>query len=493
MAKLDLRGFMKDSKKEGGKSDILNLKEKGKAVVWLHPETGIESRKTTYIPVVKEQAPKGKKGGKKEITVGGQLIVMGDDYNSCPVRRMITALRNDDNLNDDDVIFEIGKGKNKVEYLKGDIIGSEGYDWKKRVKTNTEYIFGAIDKDDVSAGTQILIAPKSLGKAITNVIENQMEQAEEGEEDMGDPFKNPYAFKLTYDENEQPTLMYRADFFNVKKMPKDVQDLLDGDGVDVDGFTRQTPVNDICNMIAEILVAEIEGYDVDDFRTEEDKSANKKNSGKKAPKKIEADDIDEEDEEEDDEEEEEAPKKSSKKAPKKSSKKVEVEEDDEDEEEEDEEEEEAPKKSPKKGKKETKKAPKKSSKKVEEEEDDEEDEEEEEEEAPKPKKGKKETKKAPKKSSKKVDEDEEDEEEDGEEEEAPKPKKKGKKEAPKKSKKAKVECPNCGEMVDEDATECPECEAEFDDESLIICPECGTENPEDAEKCKKCKTKLLPF
>jgi GNAT superfamily N-acetyltransferase len=264
MAKMELREFMKDSKKEGKMSDIMDLKSVGKLVVWLHPKSGIESRKVHYLPMVKDVEVKK---GKKTITekqVTSQFVICSG-FDDCPIDQFKSALRKDDNYGDDDVIFEVGEGKNKVEYTKGDILGVEGYDWRHNIRTITEYLFGAIDKDSIAKGSQVLIAPKSLGKAITKTIEDKMEEAEEeGDAEQGNPFTNPYAFKLTYDENEQPTLMYQATDFKAK-ITKEVKTLLDGDGSDLEPLTRPTPIKDIVEILKDILVVEIEGFDLADW------------------------------------------------------------------------------------------------------------------------------------------------------------------------------------------------------------------------------------
>lgn len=330
-SKLSLTDFMKDSKSKNSSAKHLDLKAKGKAIVFLHPDSGIYKRNTYWFPYYGEAIEDNKKVIK---TYDLMIVCPGQDVN--PISKLRKSLRENKDIDHDEVILKVGKGEHLVEYTKGDILGEEGYDWKKSLAYRTEYLFGVIDKDEPTE-VHPFVAPKSLGNKITKVIEDQIE--EEGEED-GNPFINPYAFKLSYNKSEQPANMYQA-VWNKSKVTPEIEELLDGDGPDLKPLVEKTKVEKIAYLVREALAYDEDelGLDLsaaDDFDPEElkpdfrnndseDKEEEKPKKKTSRKKKVE------------EEEEEEKPKK------KRPSKKVvepepEEEEDDEDEEEDEEEE-----------------------------------------------------------------------------------------------------------------------------------------------------------
>lgn len=436
------------------KSDIIDWKQKGRLQVFLHPNSGIRKRHTHWFPtLVEEEQSEGKKGkkGKKKYIIKNVLVVCPNtksNSDACPICNLRKLLRDRDDIDNDEVILEFDKGDETEVYLKGDILGEDGYDWRKNLMYRKEYLFGVIDVDDPTS-IKTLIAPQSLGKEIKRVIQSEME--DEGEE-AGDPFKNPYPFKLSYDPDEQPARMYSASKGKAK-LTEEIQELLESDGIDLDSLSEPTDPKEILKLIKsclvcdEISIDDLKGsFDTDD-EDEEEKPAKTKS---KANKKQKVEDDEEEDFEDSDEDEET---------------------DDEDfEDDEDAEAEEDA-----------------------EEEEEEFDNEDDEEEDIKSKKSAK--NKSNDKRRKKVEDDEEDEE----------PKKKNKKKENKKSKKVKEDededeeeeydtCPACGKKIKPDATECPHCGAEFDeDEDNIECPKCGKTVPITKEKCPHCGFKITLF
>ena len=336
--KMSVGEFMSDTKPKGGNADLFNIKEKGKAIIYLHPKSGIYKRDVHWVPVFGKVEEDGKPVDKVFMT-----MVIHEDVKHCLVCQLRKALRDNDEIEMDEIVLRVGEGSDsETEYNKGEIIGAEGYGWQKNLSYKTEYIFGVVEKDDDKAFT--LIAPKSLGKKITKVIEDQIE--EEGEKD-GNPFENPYAFKITYDKDAQASDMYDAKW-NKLEPTDEILEVLNGDGPDNEALTEITPEAKVAYIIRESLVLDADdlGLDLsaaDDFdpkeldltqrnkedkKGKEDKKDNKKND-KKDNKKSNKD----EDEEEEEEEEEKEPVKTSKLT--KTSKVTKKDKDDEEEEKED--------------------------------------------------------------------------------------------------------------------------------------------------------------
>jgi DNA-directed RNA polymerase subunit RPC12/RpoP len=330
-----MKEFMKDTKPKGGDMESLDLRERGKVTVWLHPESGIYKRDAHYFPVYATVMDNDKKVKKVY-----NAMVIHEDVKSCLICQLRKALRDDEDIDMDEIILRVGEDDEEVEYNKGEIIGAEGYGWKKNLSYKTEYLFGVIDNDKPDKVLR-LTAPKSLGKKITKVIEDQIE--EEGETD-GNPFENPYAFKLSYDKDaDQASNMYNA-IWNKAKYTEEIQEILEGEGLDLSILTEVTPEAKVAYIIREALVIDPDdlGLDLsaaDDFdpkeldrvgNSEKEEVSDKKESkdskedkkqtkdNKKVTKDKKVTKKDKDDEEDDDEKEE--PKEDKKPAP--SNKKV---------------------------------------------------------------------------------------------------------------------------------------------------------------------------
>jgi len=282
--KMDIGGFIKDTKGRN-KNEKWDLKKLGKGIVWLHPASGIFKRDAHYFPVYAEVMEDNKKVSKVYMS-----MIIHEDAKSCLICQLRKALRENDDIDNDEIILRVGEGSEEVEYNKGEIIGFEGYGWKKNIAYKTEYLFGMIDNAKPEKVLS-LVAPKSLGKKITKVIEDQIE--EEGEE-AGNPFKNPYAFKLTYDEDAQASDMYGATW-NKAAITEEVQELIDGEGVDHSFEVEITPESKVAYIIRASLIYDAEelGLDLsaaDDFDPKElnrTGSITSESTDNKAEKKVE--------------------------------------------------------------------------------------------------------------------------------------------------------------------------------------------------------------
>lgn len=274
---MDIGEFMKDTKPKGGDMESLDLKELGKAIVWLHPSSGIFKRDAHYFPVYAMVMEDNKKVKKVYMA-----MVIHEDAKSCLICQLRKALRDNEDIDMDEIILRVGEGEEEVEYSKGEIIGAEGYGWKKNLSYKTEYLFGVINNAKPEKVLK-LTAPKSLGKKITKVIEDQIE--EEGEED-GNPFKKPYAFKLVFDKEAQANEMYDATW-NKAEITDEIQELLDGEGLDLSVLTEVTDEAKVAYIIKEALVYDADelGLDLsaaDDFDPKElDRTGNNQSSDEK--------------------------------------------------------------------------------------------------------------------------------------------------------------------------------------------------------------------
>lgn len=252
MSEISLTEFMGDTKPggNGGSAEHFNLKATGKGIVFLHPGSKIFKRNVYWFPYYGEVEDNGSKTMK---TVDQMIVCPGLEKN--PIAQLRKKLREDKSIDLDEIILKVGKGDQLMTYTKGDIIGEEGYDWKKSLAYKIEYLFGVVDKEKPEV-VHPFVAPKSLGKKITKVIEDQIE--EEGETD-GNPFLNPYAFKLTYDKNASPQDMYNA-VWNKAAVTPEIKALLDGPGPDNKPLVEPASIAKIAWLVKEALV-----YDADEL------------------------------------------------------------------------------------------------------------------------------------------------------------------------------------------------------------------------------------
>jgi len=280
MAKLDIGGFITDTKGSNKAVEKFDLKGKGKAIIFLHPKSGIFKRDAHWFPVYGEVIEDSKKVHRVYNT-----CIVHEDAKNCLICQLRKALRDNEDIDDDEVILTVGEGENSVDYNKGEITGVEGYGWKKNISYKTEYLFGVVDTAEPNKVLSFS-AVKSLGKKITKTIEDQIE--EEGEEE-GNPFKNPYAFKLTYDKSAQSSDMYDSKW-NKFPINDDIQEQLDSEGVNNEQFTVITAESKVAYIIKQSLVyssdeLELDLSAADDFDPKELNRTEKNNTEEKDKEK----------------------------------------------------------------------------------------------------------------------------------------------------------------------------------------------------------------
>lgn len=284
MALLTMKEFMKDTKTRV-QSDILDWKKMGEIVVYLHPASGIAKRRCHWFPTVGEKEVevgkgKNKKKVKKEVVYNIPVVcpVTKENKDADPICNLRKMLRENDDIDSDTVILRLETEDDIYEYTKGDIIGEEGYDWKKNLSYKKEYLFGVINVDNPEK-VEIAIVPHSLGKDTVKEIEDK--QKDYGEEE-GDPFQNPYPFRWTYDDQEFGADMYRAKATK-SRMNDKIQKLLEDEdqAVDLEQFSTPMDPIDIAELVEKCLVYdEISIEDLlsdDDYERYRAKKKEKKN------------------------------------------------------------------------------------------------------------------------------------------------------------------------------------------------------------------------
>jgi len=339
---MKVKQFLDSAEQRGGESSIISWKDKGKLIFFLHPKSEIEERWVHRFPALISREVETDDGGKKikKIVISERIICPGAD--SCFIHKLIKKLNKFEDLEDDEIIIELGKKANRTEICKGELLGKKTYDWRYNLTARREFVFIAVTVKNPIIGK--LVTTTTLGEKIAAVIKDQME--EEGD-DAGNPFKNPYAIKTTYDPDKAGSEMYNA-HFNSKKPTEDIEELFESEIPDISGLVNPTSFEKTLSLMKEAiehprfekflikLEEKVEGLD------EEEEKSKKKKKRKKEKEDEEEEDTEDSDEDEDDDE--------VKDKKKKKKKEKQQEDDDEDENEDDDEDEEDNKKKKKKKK-----------------------------------------------------------------------------------------------------------------------------------------------
>ena len=191
-------------------SDRMDWKPRAK--IYLHPETEINDRLRVWFQrEVAEKDDDGKETGKKKIV--SIPYVVPDDPKACPFSALRELLRARDDIDPDEVILSVGKGRGKAEYCKGEILGLKGYDFRKNLKPQADFVVAAVLVEDSKKNRpkelklEVLAGAKSLATEIRKEIESEIDES--GEE-KGNPFFEPYPFIIEYDDRESGSDMYSA-------------------------------------------------------------------------------------------------------------------------------------------------------------------------------------------------------------------------------------------------------------------------------------------
>lgn len=218
---------LREATKTRGRTDRMDWRPKAKIV--LHPATDITERQRIWFPKVidvKEDDGDGK--GKRKKASGKTKVVavpfnVPKDPDLCPFAAFRQLLRERDDIDGEDIVICVGSGRQKSELCKGEILGWDGYDFRKRLTPNSDFVAVAVLIEDskgkrpADLKAEIFSGAKSLGQDIEKEIESEMDES--GEEE-GCPFITPYPFIIKYDESERGSDMYSA-----RARPQEAEDI----------------------------------------------------------------------------------------------------------------------------------------------------------------------------------------------------------------------------------------------------------------------------
>jgi hypothetical protein len=290
---------LREASKSGNLTDRMDWRPKAKIV--LHPDTEIKPRRRIWFPKVVD-VKDDEKDGKKSKKGSGKTKVVSVPFNvpfdteKCPFALLSKILRERDDIDGEDNIICVGTGRNKVELCKGEILGWKGYDFKKSLKVNNDFVAAAVmlenakKKRPSNLKAVIFSAAKSLGTEITKEIESEMDES--GEE-AGCPFITPYPFIIKYDEDERGSDMYSA-----SARPQETDDvaedaelmkILNDEPPDIEPEIELSSVSEMLKAINSSIIydglkIEMEGVKEDEKDSKTDKSAAKGKSKKSSTK-----------------------------------------------------------------------------------------------------------------------------------------------------------------------------------------------------------------
>ncbi len=289
---------LREASKSNKSADRMDWRPKAKVV--FHPDTEIKPRRRIWFPKVvddKDDDKKGKKGkkGNGKTKVVSVPFNVPFDLEKCPFTLLSKILREDDTIDGEENILCIGTGRNKVELCKGEILGWDGYDYKKSLKVGNDFVAVAVMIENVkkkrpsNLKAVIFSGAKSLGSDIMKEIESEMDES--GEE-LGCPFITPYPFILQYDEDERGSDMYSANArpSDADEVAEDeeLMKILNEEPPDIESEIELSSISEMVKainsaIIYEGLVIEMEGVE-DDKDSKTNKAAAKGKSKKSAAK-----------------------------------------------------------------------------------------------------------------------------------------------------------------------------------------------------------------
>lgn len=213
--------FRNRMKQANTSTNFINWKQKGKILFVVHPKSEIGERTMIrYERIVTNDE------GKNDIW-GCRRFYTGDNDISS---KFLEWLRDADHIDVDDVVLRLSAGKKVREFLKGDLLGYDDYDWKnKMLNPKSEFMLCAVDLDEVDKGWQVIPLTWGTGNKWWRCVESQIE--EYGDEE-GDPFVNPYVFKITFDAKAAAANMYMVER-TTHKLPPEVIELFKKDPIDI--------------------------------------------------------------------------------------------------------------------------------------------------------------------------------------------------------------------------------------------------------------------
>lgn len=212
----------------GGRDFAKRLDWRPKARIWLHTTADILERKTVWFAKIIEDK-KTKKS--KVIKIP---FVTPEDPDRCAFVALTRALKEREDIDLDTVVLSVGKGKDRLTWKKGDIIGDDDFNFKNNLVPRKEALICAVMDKHLEDGEmkvqeikecQILTAPGMVGRLLGESIDSQ--QDERGDE--GNPYLNPYPFVLKYNKKaSSPSEMYSVSPFVGEECPEAILKLIEG-------------------------------------------------------------------------------------------------------------------------------------------------------------------------------------------------------------------------------------------------------------------------
>jgi len=209
---MKLGDLRKDTQKN--KSKFTNWRKEGKFVFWVHPgsEIGKRTRIRFRIPM---------RGDDGEWYFRNVWRTFQEEKD--PTAQLLSWLRDNDEIDLDEVVLRVKSGTEVEEYNKGELLGLEEYGWKKQLlRPKTEYLFSVVNNGEPKE-TEVLTLPFSAGKKFVRLVDSQID---EYGDDEGNPWENPYPFKVTFDPDASGTDMYNVER-HLAKLGKEVQDIFE--------------------------------------------------------------------------------------------------------------------------------------------------------------------------------------------------------------------------------------------------------------------------
>lgn len=222
----------------GGGGWFESWTDRGQIKVWLHPEPPL-TRNLHSIRQVK--IDEDDRGVSKKI-VWLPWVCHEDEHfhqlmrakknpepTTCPMCMLIDHLRQRDDVQLDDVIFELRAGKETYVITRGEFLGEVKDAWKDVALAKGDYLINAIGVDAPEEGAKILQAKYQLVKELQKVIVEEV--GELGDE--GNPEKTPRAYRFTFDKTNS---RYGVMPYERAKVTDAVTDAWNGPAPDSDRF-----------------------------------------------------------------------------------------------------------------------------------------------------------------------------------------------------------------------------------------------------------------
>lgn len=257
------RRKFKDANAPENNTGRIDWKKGGKVLIYLHPDADIHKRRQHFLRIEGEvEEVKNGRKVKRKVLLTRSFNCPGEDI--CPACQFRARVREDSSIDNDDVVLEFRAGRDVEQWTKGDVIKAEGYDFRKDLYARPDFVTIAVVAED-SAGNEpeepkaeIFQGSKSLGRRIDEEIDSEID---ERGEDIGNPWINPYPFRLTFDDSKPPSDKYGAHAIIDRKPTEKVQAALDGP---VPDLSREISTDGMVDAIRDVIEwADVTGQKVE--------------------------------------------------------------------------------------------------------------------------------------------------------------------------------------------------------------------------------------